>query len=64
MIQKPEMSEYFTVEDIRKLRTYEAEMMKDMTRDEVIAYYKEAGERVKKAMAERRAEREREKIEE
>jgi len=41
MIEKPVLSNDFSVEDIRKLRTYTAEIMKNMTRDERIAYPEE-----------------------
>jgi hypothetical protein len=42
-----DISPDFTLEDIRKIRDYDYEMTKDMTREEVSAYYKERG---KKAM--------------
>ena len=36
-----ELSPNFTLEDIRKVRDYNYEMTKDMTREERSAYYKE-----------------------
>jgi len=38
MIEKPILSPDFSVEDIRKLRTYTAEVTKNMTREERRTY--------------------------
>ncbi|MCL2416685.1 MAG: hypothetical protein FWD02_01955 [Bacteroidales bacterium] len=38
----------FTLEDIRKVRDYDYEMTKDMTREARSAYYKERGEKALK----------------
>jgi uncharacterized protein YehS (DUF1456 family) len=56
-----ELSPDFTLEDIRKIRDYDGEMTKDMTREEVHAYYRECcGESLRwyyKALAEVQAGR-------
>jgi len=39
--KKMDISPNFTLEDIRKIRDYDYEMTKDMTRAEVSAYYKQ-----------------------
>ena len=46
MIERPNLSPDFSVEDIRKLRTYTAEIMKNMTREERRAYNKEGVDKV------------------
>jgi len=57
-----DISPDFTLEDIRKIRDYDYEMTKDMTREERSAYYKEHSEKamerlyraIEKAQAERK----------
>jgi predicted alpha/beta superfamily hydrolase len=56
MIEKPVLSPSFSVEDIRKLRTYEAEVQKNMTREEIFAYIKEGADRGRAEIARIRAE--------
>ena len=38
-VPKPELSPDFTMEDIRKIREWNAEQLKDATPDEVSAFY-------------------------
>jgi len=58
---KLDISPNFTLEDIRKIRDYNYEMTKDMTREERSAYYRERNEkalkRYYKVLAETQAER-------
>ena len=56
MIEKPVLSPEFSVEDIRKLRTYMAEVMKDMTTQEIIDYIEEGAKGIRQEIAEGRAE--------
>ena len=53
---KPELkiSPNFTIEDIHKIREYNYEMTKDMTTEELSAYYERGAERAFKRMAELR----------
>jgi hypothetical protein len=51
MLQKPIISEQFTLEDIRKIRDYNSELFSTMTQVEIIDYFKESGERVDKEIA-------------
>jgi hypothetical protein len=39
MIQKPIISDAFTLEDIRKIRDYHDELFSTMTWDEIVEYY-------------------------
>jgi len=48
MIEKPILSPDFSVEDIRKLRTYTAEIMKNMTFEERQAYTEKGAEETRK----------------
>ena len=45
MIPKPNLSPHFSVEDIRKLRTYTAELMENMTKEERRMYIKNGAEK-------------------
>ena len=56
MIEKPILSPEFSVEDIRKMRTYTAEVMKNMTTDEIIAYIEEGARGIRQEIADARAE--------
>jgi hypothetical protein len=51
----PEISDAFTLEDIRKIRDYNNEIFKTMTWEEQKAYYNEAADRVVKEIEELRA---------
>jgi hypothetical protein len=51
----PEISDDFTLEDIRKIRDYDAELFKTMTWEEQKAYYHEGYLRAMKEMAELKA---------
>lgn len=42
-MEKPILSEEFTIEDIHKLREYNYEMTKDLTRQEKMDYYNNKG---------------------
>ena len=48
--------ESFSVEDIRKLRDKRAELFKNMTGEEIRAYYSNGAERARKRIAELRKE--------
>ena len=50
-IPKPELSPLFTVEDIRKVRDYHYEMLKDATPEERRNYYREESAKVQRKMA-------------
>ena len=43
IIEKPNLSPNFTIEDIHKLREYNYEMSKDITGQERMDYYNKAG---------------------
>ena len=49
------LSPYFTVEDIHKVREYNYEMTKNMTKEDRWAYYEKGADRVLKLLAERKA---------
>jgi hypothetical protein len=51
----PELSPAFTLEDIRKIRDYNYELSKILTKEEMREYYHEAADRVEKDIAEMRA---------
>ena len=51
-LPEPELSPNFTVEDIRKVRTYNYEVLKDATPEERRNYYKEGAEKFRRDMAE------------
>jgi hypothetical protein len=51
----PEISEAFTLEDIRKIRDYDAEIYKILTWEEQKQYYREASDRVQQLVNEHRA---------
>jgi hypothetical protein len=40
-IPYPKLSPYFNLEDIRKVRDYEYELLKDATHEEIIKFYHE-----------------------
>jgi hypothetical protein len=44
-IPMPDISPNFTLEDIRKIRDYHAELFSDMTRAEQVAYYRKEGQK-------------------
>jgi len=46
------ISDNFTIEDIHKIREYNYEMTKHMTRDERAAYYRKGAEAVQKQIDE------------
>ena len=56
MIEKPILSPEFSVEDIRKLRTYMAAEMENMTREERLAYIEEGAKGIRQEIAEARIE--------
>ena len=43
-IPKPKLSPNFTIDDIHKIRAWNYERMKEASRSEVIAYYKNVSE--------------------
>ena len=43
MITQPNISPYFTIEDIHKIREYRYELTKDTTTQEKINFYNEGG---------------------
>jgi hypothetical protein len=62
MTTKPILSPDFTMEDIRRLRTYEAEVMSKMTSKERIAYIEAGANKAIKLMADRKADRKPEEV--
>jgi hypothetical protein len=50
-----EISDAFTLEDIGKIREYNDLLFMNMTIDEQLAFYREAGDRANKRIAELRA---------
>ena len=55
MIMKPlDISPDFTIEDIHKIREYNYEMTKNMTRQEKMDYYNERGRKVQRILEERK----------
>lgn len=58
MIMKPlDISPDFTIEDIHKIREYNYEMTKNMTRQEKMDYYNERGRKVQRILEERKESR-------
>jgi hypothetical protein len=55
MLQAPVLSPDFSLEDIKKLRAYDAEMMKNMTKEERRAYIEEDAAKMRKILAEMKA---------
>jgi hypothetical protein len=51
MLQSPVLSPDFSLEDIKKLRAYDAEMMKNMTAEERANYSREEANKVRKILA-------------
>ncbi|MCL2053861.1 MAG: hypothetical protein FWG90_05400 [Oscillospiraceae bacterium] len=51
----PELSPYFTVEDIHKVREYHYEVTKDMSQEDRWAYYRKGAEEFRRLSAERKA---------
>lgn len=49
-MEKPTISPHFTVEDIHKVREYNYEMTKNMSREERRAYYRKGSEEFKAYM--------------
>ncbi len=56
-MEKPILSPDFTIEDIHKLREYNYEMTKNMSRQERQSYYNDAGMEVHKMLQERKAQK-------
>ena len=55
MIMKPlDISPDFTIEDIHKIREYNYEMTKNMTRQEKMDYYNDRGRKVQRILEERK----------
>lgn len=55
MIMKPlDISPDFTIEDIRKIREYNYEMTKNMTRQEKMDYYNERGRKIQCMLEEKK----------
>jgi precorrin-2 methylase len=52
------ISPNFTVEDIHKIREYNYEMTKDMTKEDRRAYYRAGAERMKKRLEEHKRSKE------
>ena len=52
-----EISPDFTIEDIHKIREYNYEMTKNMTRQEKMDYYNERGRKVQRILEERKESR-------
>ena len=57
MIEKPFLSPEFSVEDIRKFRTYTAEVMKDMKPSEIADYIEEGAKGIRQEIAYLKAKR-------
>jgi hypothetical protein len=53
----PELSPNFTLEDIRKIRDYDYEVLKDATTDEITRYYSEKAQPFLDGIEKRRRER-------
>jgi predicted nucleic acid-binding protein len=53
-MNKPDISPDFTIEDIHKIREYHYELTKDMTFEEVAAFYHEGAKEFQKCLAERK----------
>jgi hypothetical protein len=51
-IPKPNISDNFTLEDIRKIRAWHHEILKDATREERRAFYKRGSQDYEKYVAE------------
>ena len=52
MEPKLEISPDFTLEDIRKIRDYDYEMTKNMSNEDMIAYYNEGADILRKELKE------------
>ena len=52
MMNKPEISPEFTIEDIHKIREYNYEMTKDMSFEERRAYYRKGSDATMKRIEE------------
>ena len=52
-----DISPDFTIEDIHKIREYNYEMTKNMTRQEKMDYYNERGRKVQRILEERKESR-------
>ena len=57
MKPKLEISQDFTLEDIRKIRDYNYEMTKDMNTDDMIAFYKKGADCFRKDIEEYKAKK-------
>jgi len=56
-MNKPSISSDFTIDDIHKIREYHYELTKDMSVEELAAFYKEGAEKVSKSIEERRKQK-------
>jgi uncharacterized protein (DUF1786 family) len=56
-IPKPELSPYFNVDDIHKIREWHYEMLKDATVEEQINFYHEGALKFERKMEELRREK-------
>ncbi|MDO5296527.1 MAG: hypothetical protein Q4F00_07850 [bacterium] len=54
-MEKPILSPSFTIEDIHKLREYNYEITKNMTRQEKIEYYNNRGRKVQTELEQEKA---------
>jgi len=54
-MEKPKVSEDFTVDDIHKIREYHYEQTKDMTVEERIAFYNDSAKEFEKYLVNRKA---------
>jgi hypothetical protein len=54
-MEKPVISPDFTIEDIHKIREYHYELTKDMSFEEVAAFYHEGAKEFQKCLAERKS---------
>jgi hypothetical protein len=62
-MERPVISREFTITDIRKIRAYNYEMTKNMSPEEVRAYFRKGAEKVMQEMQQRKEEKERRKQE-
>ena len=57
-MEKPNISPNFTVDDIHIVREYHYELTKDMSFDEVVAFYHEGAKEFQKYLTERKLKKE------
>jgi len=53
-MEKPNISQDFTIEDIHKIREYHYELTKDMSFDERVAFYREGAKEFQEYLKERK----------